>query len=49
MINPENDIEAWQAYPKDRWVYNKLDLSLRLNHYAGPACVPIKRRSCKKR
>ena len=45
MINPENDIEAWQAYPKDRWVYNKLDLSLKLNYYAGPACVPIKRKS----
>ena len=35
------DYEAWVKYPEHRWVYNKLELSLKLGYDAGPACVPI--------
>lgn len=37
-----NDQKAWEKYPKYRYFYNKLDLSLRLGYEAGPACVPIR-------
>jgi len=39
----EEDFQAWQTYPKHRWVFNKLELALRLGYDAGPACVPITR------
>lgn len=35
------DYEAWVKYPEYRWVYNKLELALKLGYDAGPACVPI--------
>lgn len=35
------DNQAWLKYPKHRWIYNKLELSLSLGYDAGPACVPI--------
>jgi len=38
----EEDYEAWEAYPQYRWVFNKLELSMRLGYDCGPACVPIK-------
>ena len=31
------DGEAWQAYPKLRWVYDRLQLSLALGYECGPA------------
>lgn len=39
----QEDYEAWDVYPQHRWVFNKLELALKLGYNAGPACVPIKR------
>jgi hypothetical protein len=36
-----DDCDAWIEYPEYRWVFNKLDLSLRLNYNAGPAGVAV--------
>lgn len=38
-----NDMQAWEAYPEYRWVFNKLELALRLGYQCGPACVSIKK------
>jgi hypothetical protein len=35
------DYQAWIEYPQYRWIYNKLELSIKLGYDAGPACVPI--------
>ena len=37
-----NDSDAWTRYPQHRWLFNKLELSLRLGYAAGPggASVP---------
>jgi hypothetical protein len=35
------DYQAWEAYPDYRWVFNKLELSLRLGYHAGPAGIPV--------
>lgn len=37
----DEDYQAWIQYPQYRWIFNKLDVSLRLGYDAGPACVPI--------
>lgn len=37
----DEDYQAWDKYPNYRWVFNKLDVALRLGHQAGPACVPL--------
>lgn len=39
----DEDYQAWEAYPKYRWLFNKLELSLALGYDAGPACVPVKK------
>lgn len=39
----DEDHQAWEAYPQHRWVFNKLDLALRMGYAAGPAGVPIPR------
>jgi hypothetical protein len=31
----EEDYEAWEAYPQYRWVFNKLELSMRLGYYVN--------------
>ena len=36
-----DDTDCWLKYPNYRWVFNKLDIALRLKYDAGPACVPI--------
>ena len=36
-----DDTDCWLKYPKHRWVFNKLDVALRLNYDTGPACVPV--------
>ena len=41
MKRIDEDFEAWEAYPKHRWVFNKLELSQKLGYECGPACVPI--------
>ena len=38
-----DDIEAWGKYPQHRWIFNKLELALKLGHKAGPACVPVEK------
>lgn len=38
----DDDTQAWEAYPNYRWVFNKLELAMRLGYQCGPACVPIK-------
>ncbi len=35
------DWEAWDVYPEHRWVFNKLELALRLGHAAGPVPTPV--------
>jgi len=42
MTEVLDDYQAWEAYPKYRWVFNKLEVSLRLNYHCGPAGVPVK-------
>jgi len=38
----DDDTQAWEAYPQYRWVFNKLEVAMRLGYECGPACVPIK-------
>tara|TARA_R110002073_G_scaffold246845_2_gene409623 strand:- start:12733 stop:13455 length:723 start_codon:yes stop_codon:yes gene_type:complete len=38
----DEDYEAWERYPRHRWIFNKLELSLKLGYVCGPACVPVK-------
>ena len=35
------DYHAWEAYPHYRWIFNKLEVSLRLGYHAGPAGIPV--------
>ena len=37
----DEDYQAWEAYPQHRWVFNKLEVALKLGYKAGPACVPL--------
>jgi len=37
---PINDMDAWEMYPKHRWVYNKLELAIYQNIPCAP--MPIK-------
>jgi len=37
------DYQAWEAYPNYRWVFNKLELSLKLGYHAGPAGIGVQR------
>ena len=39
----DDDTQAWEAYPKHRWVFNKLEVALKFGYECGPACVPIKK------
>ena len=36
-----DDIEAWSLYPQHRWLFNKLDVALRLGYDAAPVVVPV--------
>jgi|TARA_R100000030_G_scaffold87683_1_gene71469 hypothetical protein len=36
-----NDWQAWQLYPHHSWIFNKLELSLKLGYNCGPAGVPV--------
>jgi hypothetical protein len=33
----KDDAQAWEAYPADRWVYNRLELAQRSGYPCGPA------------
>lgn len=35
------DSDAWNAYPQHRWLFNKLELALRLGYCAGPGGVSV--------
>lgn len=35
------DEDAWQAYPQHRWIFNKLELALKLGYNAGPCGVGV--------
>ncbi len=35
------DWHAWERYPQHRWVFNKLELSLKLGYTAGPVPLPV--------
>ena len=37
----EEDYQCWDAYPQYRWLFNKLEVSLKLGYDCGPAGVPI--------
>ena len=43
MTDILDDYHAWQAYPHYRWIFNKLEVSLRLGYHAGPAGIPVQR------
>jgi len=35
------DCDAWNRYPRHRWLFNKLDLSLKLGYAAGPGGTSV--------
>jgi hypothetical protein len=41
MTKIDEDYEAWEMFPRHRWIFNKLELSLKLGYICGPACVPV--------
>lgn len=41
MANPKWDEQAWVEYPRHRWIFNKLELALRLGYNSAPAGVPV--------
>ena len=43
MTQVIEDYQAWEAYPNYRWVFNKLELSLKLGYHAGPAGIGVQR------
>ena len=36
-LNTESDADAWQRYPRSRWLYDRLQLALTLGYECGPA------------
>ena len=43
MEEVSEDWQAWDAYPKYRWVFNKLEVAEKLGYCCGPAGVGIKK------
>jgi hypothetical protein len=41
MTEEIEDWEAWDKYPQHRWVFNKMELALRLGYCAGPTPGPV--------
>ncbi len=43
LSDAQYDCDAWSRYPHHRWLFNKLDLSLKLGYNAGPGgtSVPV--------
>jgi len=37
----EEDFQCWQEYKTQRWVFNKLEVAMKLGYDCGPAGVPI--------
>ena len=38
----DEDFEAWELFPHHRWVFNKLEVAMKLKYRCGPACVPVR-------
>ena len=38
----DEDYEAWEQFPHHRWVFNKLEVAMKLKYRCGPACVPVR-------
>jgi len=36
-----DDWQAWKTYPHHSWIFNKLELSLKLGYECGPSGVPV--------
>ena len=45
MLSIDEDYQAWEEYPQHSWVFNKLEVALKLGYKAGPACVPLPKTS----
>lgn len=41
MSEDLEDWDAWNKYPQHRWVFNKLELALKLGYTAGPTPMPV--------
>lgn len=41
MYEDLEDWDAWNKYPQHRWLFNKLELSLKLGYSAGPTPMPV--------
>lgn len=41
MSSVEYDCDAWNRYPRHRWLFNKLELSLKLGYQAGPGGTSV--------
>lgn len=41
MTEELEDWDAWNKYPQHRWLFNKLELSLKLGYNAGPTPMPV--------
>lgn len=41
MAEEPEDWELWTQYPQHSWVFNKLELSLKLGYTAGPTPLPV--------
>lgn len=41
MTEELEDWDAWNKYPQHRWIFNKLELALRLGYTAGPTPMPV--------
>ena len=41
MTEELEDWDAWNKYPQHRWIFNKLELSLKLGYTAGPTPMPV--------
>jgi len=39
----EEDYQAWDAFPENRWAFNKLEVALAMGYEAGPTGVPIRK------
>jgi len=39
----DEDYQAWELYPEHHWIFNKLEVALKLGYQAAPACVPLPR------
>lgn len=41
MSDDLEDWDAWVKYPQHRWIFNKMELALKLGYNAGPTPMPV--------